>query len=100
MQDSLPGSGGEYLRRNRNSLPLAQAFVIAKQEQPVPQNLPAAGTSELVAHEGRLVGTVQVVGGVESLVSNELINAAMELVGAGLGDCVNHAAGGEAVFRG
>src|SRR5262245_18992019 len=63
---------------------LPQALVIYKKESLVGVNGPSQRCSELVPLEGRCRSLVEVVRGVENIVTKELINAAVEFVCSGL----------------
>src|ERR1039458_10069450 len=93
--------GNEARRGNRvvvrQTLGLAQAFVVAKDEGLVLEDRSAGICAELVPPELRL-RYVPVIGGVHGAVAQEFVSGAVELVRTGLGGGVNDSARGAAVF--
>ena len=87
----------------RNSLALAEAFVITKDENPILPDRPSGRPAELVAAERRFleaVGIFKKIGGVQRAVAQELIHASVKLIGARARNRVDDAARSEAVLRG
>src|SRR5260370_11800172 len=80
---------------------------MAKKKKPVLENLPASGSSELVAGETAFGNASKVLRTrifkailrVKGAIAHELIDASMKRVGARTRDRIDHATGSEAVFR-
>src|ERR1700676_637909 len=77
---------------------VAEAFVVGEEEGFVALDGPAAGYSELIALKGRGVALIEEVGSIERVVAEEFENGAVPLIGAGLRDDGDLAAGALAVL--
>ncbi len=83
------------------SVDLAEAFVVTEEEGPIPEDRSADASAELVlAKLGLGAAGLEDVAGVEDIVAEELVGAAVELVGAGAGNDVDDTACGTAGFGG
>ena len=83
------------------SLP-PKALIVQKKESAVLHNRAAQRASKLVQMQARFGERclVKEVAGVEHIVAEEFIHRSMQLVGARLGDQVDHGAGVAPIFRG
>src|SRR6202521_2016300 len=91
------GCGGENLRCQTETLPLANTLIVAEDESPILDDRCANGTAELEAAEGWNVRSVEEVACVKNLVTVEEVPAAMHLVGPGLRNRIDDRARGSAV---
>src|SRR5262249_14907271 len=81
-----------------SSIANAASLVRSKEEGAVALDRAAKGAAELVLVKSRL-GDVEVALRVQGIVSEEFVDIAVKVVGAGLGDNVYNSAGIAAVFR-
>ena len=88
-QDAAAGRLVGHDGRDRPAEALPQPLVAHEEERAVAAHRAAEGEPELVAAEVRLLHGVEVVAGVEGVVAVELVDAAVEGVGAGLRDDVD-----------
>ena len=86
----------DALRRGR---PGARTLIARKYEQPVFPDGPPARSAELVTAQG-ILRRCEKIARVEVAVPDELEEVAADLIGAGLGDDVDHRAGVQSVTRG
>src|SRR5215470_3513762 len=97
---SFAGAEGWDKSKFRNPQALAQALIVGKKEEPVPADRSACRCSKLIAFKGRdrSLWIIKEVLGVERRIAQELINAPVQRVGAGLADRVDEASHGATVL--
>src|SRR5215471_18848584 len=97
---SFAGAKGWDKSKFRNPQALAQALIVGKKEEPVPADRSARRRSKLVAFKRRdwSLWIVKEVLGVERRIAQELIDAPVQRVGAGLADRVDEASHGATVL--
>ena len=102
VEDAVEHVRGGHGGLGGDGLADALAFIAEEEEGLIPQDGTANGGAEGVLFEGGLfdAGRGEVGAGVGVLVADKLVGGAVELVGAGLGDDVDLAAGHAAVLGG
>src|SRR5579864_3790328 len=89
---SLAGGGRQDRIYQRDSQPLAQSLIVDEEKGVVFDDGTANRSAELIPFESRYGRSIEEVPGVERAVAEELVRGAVQGVGAGASNGIDHAA--------